>query len=561
MGKCGGRELNYVSDVDVVFVAEPAERTAAATRLAAEVMRVGREAFFEVDAALRPEGKQGPLVRTLDSHTTYYRRWARTWEFQALLKARPLCGDLELAQQYCDAMQPMVWTASQRPDFVADVQHMRRRVENSVPAALRDRELKLGRGGLRDVEFAVQLLQLVHGRADTSLQTPGTIDALAALSGHGYVGRADAAELTSAYEFLRLLEHRLQLQKLRRTHTLPAADDEEAMRLLARSARIHPDGTRDAAGVLAAEIRRTGQRVRQQGQPALQLRPGHPPVHRLQLRPDGVQADAAGGAGPDARLRLRSCGHGALRDHRGDPGHAQAARDLHPRRTARRGPDRDIGDDAAGVRRAAAGRPSHRAPRRSGSVRRRMRPLPQLTFDSEFFWTSGSDGVLRVQQCQSCQNMIHPPQPVCRYCRATEMGVREVSGFATLIGFTVNRRFSLPGLPAPYVVAQVALEEDPRIRLTTNAVECDPDKLELGMRMEARFEQHGDVWLPLFRPTAEQPVLQLAARSGAIAHRYCRPMRSRRSGSASTSGRGCRRASSRTMSRSPESACPTSAVG
>ncbi|MFG2965345.1 OB-fold domain-containing protein [Streptomyces sp. NPDC048288] len=133
------------------------------------------------------------------------------------------------------------------------------------------------------------------------------------------------------------------------------------------------------------------------------------------------------------------------------------------------------------------------------------RPLPHLTDQNAFFWTSGADGRLRIQECASCTALIHPPQPVCRYCHAQEMGVRTVSGRATLIGFTVSHRFTLPGLPSPYVVAQVALEEDPRIRLTTNAVECDPAELALGMRMEAVFEQAGDeVWLPLFRPAAEQ---------------------------------------------------------
>ncbi len=260
MGKSGACELNYVSDVDVVFVAEPADATA--TRLAAEMMSVGSAAFFEVDAALRPEGKAGALVRTLDSHIAYYKRWARTWEFQALLKARPMTGDLALGDQYRVALMPMVWTASERPDFVADVQAMRRRVENLVPADLRERELKLGHGSLRDVEFAVQLLQLVHGRVDENLHVQGTVEALTALAAGGYVGRDDAANLTASYEFLRLLEHRLQLQRLKRTHTLPAADDEEGMRWLARAAHIRPDGRQDAVGVLRTEIRRNAVRVR-----------------------------------------------------------------------------------------------------------------------------------------------------------------------------------------------------------------------------------------------------------------------------------------------------------
>lgn len=260
MGKCGARELNYVSDVDVVFVAEPADTTA--TRLAAEMMGIGSSAFFDVDAALRPEGKAGALVRTLDSHITYYKRWARTWEFQALLKNRPATGDLELGRQYGEALMPMVWSASERPDFVSDVQAMRRRVESLVPEDMRERELKLGHGSLRDVEFAVQLLQLVHGKADESLHVPGTVEALTALAARGYVGRDDAANLTASYEFLRLLEHRLQLQRLKRTHTLPAPDDEEGMRWLARAAHMRPDGRQDAVGVLRSEIKRNTLRVR-----------------------------------------------------------------------------------------------------------------------------------------------------------------------------------------------------------------------------------------------------------------------------------------------------------
>jgi glutamate-ammonia-ligase adenylyltransferase len=259
MGKCGARELNYVSDVDVIFVADDAD--ALATRVAGEMMRFAGDAFFEVDAALRPEGKQGQLVRTLDSHTAYYQRWAKTWEFQALMKARPAAGDTELGVQYVEALMPMVWTASEREDFVPEVQAMRRRVEELVPAGVRAREIKLGTGGLRDVEFAVQLLQLVHGRNDESLHVASTVDALAALGDGGYIGRDDAANLTASYEFLRLLEHRLQLQRLKRTHMLPEADDEEALRWLARAAHVRPDGRHDALGVLREELKRQNLRV------------------------------------------------------------------------------------------------------------------------------------------------------------------------------------------------------------------------------------------------------------------------------------------------------------
>lgn len=261
MGKCGARELNYVSDVDVIFVGEQADTIT--TRVASEMMRLASEAFFQVDAGLRPEGRSGELVRTVESHIAYYQRWAKTWEFQALLKARAAVGDAELGRRYLDALMPMVWVACEREDFVVEVQAMRRRVEQLVPAEVRGREIKLGSGGLRDVEFAVQLLQLVHGRGDDSLHVASTVDALAALGQGGYIGREDAANLTASYEFLRLLEHRLQLQRLKRTHLLPEADDEEAVRWLARAAHIRPDGRHDAAGVLREELRHQNLRVSQ----------------------------------------------------------------------------------------------------------------------------------------------------------------------------------------------------------------------------------------------------------------------------------------------------------
>lgn len=244
MGKTGGRELNYISDVDVIFVYE-AQKGAdehaalkAATRLAASTMRICSEhtsegVIWEVDAELRPEGKSGPLVRTLTSHITYYERWATTWEFQALLKARFAAGDAELGQAYVDAVAPMIWDASTRDNFVADVRSMRLRVIDNIPTDQVDRQLKLGPGGLRDVEFAVQLLQLVHGRVDESLRSPTTLSALQALIKGGYVGRRDGAAMEEAYEFLRTLEHRIQLYRLRRTHFVP--DDDEDLRRIGRS--------------------------------------------------------------------------------------------------------------------------------------------------------------------------------------------------------------------------------------------------------------------------------------------------------------------------------------
>jgi acetyl-CoA acetyltransferase/uncharacterized OB-fold protein len=136
------------------------------------------------------------------------------------------------------------------------------------------------------------------------------------------------------------------------------------------------------------------------------------------------------------------------------------------------------------------------------------RPLPPVTPETEFFWSSGADGQLRFQECLNCSALIHPPQPVCRHCRSQKVGVRIVSGQATLAGFTVNHRFSIPGKPSPYVIAQVAIVEDPRVRMTTNIVaDCDPEQLELGQLLEVEFEHTDDenIWLPVFRPAAEQP--------------------------------------------------------
>ena len=251
MGKTGARELNYVSDVDVVYVVGPASPpggpaasgaaggpvdedelvrlgTELAVGLARATSATGREPpLWPLDTALRPEGKDGALVRTLESHMTYYERWASSWEFQALLKARPCAGDVRLGAAYARAVEPFVWRASSRENFVDDARAMRRRVENeSGRVGREDRRIKLGPGGLRDVEFTVQLLQLVHGRGDTRLHVRSTLSALAELSAAGYVGRSDAAELDSCYRLLRLLEHRSQLYRLQRTHDLPSGGDD-----------------------------------------------------------------------------------------------------------------------------------------------------------------------------------------------------------------------------------------------------------------------------------------------------------------------------------------------
>src|SRR5690348_1009353 len=334
MGKCGGRELNYASDVDVIFVAEPAEggpgdgngaalRTA--TQLAAGLIRVCSQStpegiLFPVDPNLRPEGRDGPLVRTLASHRAYYERWAKTWEFQALLKARPVAGDPALGAAYAQAFTPLVWHAAQRDNFVEDTRAMRRRVISSLPAGEAGRQLKLGPGGLRDIEFAVQLLQLVHGRSDDTVRSPATLPALAALADGGYVGRADAASLAAAYRFLRSVEHLLQLRQLRRTHTLP--DDPAVLRRLGRALRTaeagaaaagrapEPSPSRaDPAAELTAAWRQHAAEVRRLHE-KLFYRPLLEAVARLpseaaRLTPEEAQArlEALGYADPAGALR------------------------------------------------------------------------------------------------------------------------------------------------------------------------------------------------------------------------------------------------------------------
>ncbi|HYQ76382.1 bifunctional [glutamine synthetase] adenylyltransferase/[glutamine synthetase]-adenylyl-L-tyrosine phosphorylase, partial [Cellulomonas sp.] len=328
MGKTGGRELNYVSDVDVVYVAEPvdgadeAEALAAGTRLATALARAcaapsGEPALWPVDAALRPEGKDGPLVRTLDSHRSYYERWAKTWEFQALLKARPLAGDPELGRAYVEATNPMVWQAVRRENFVADSQAMRRRVERNVPAAEADRQIKLGVGGLRDVEFTVQLLQLVHGRADPEIRSGNTLTALAALSAAGYVGREHAGQLAVCYRFLRAIEHRVQLHRLRRTHLMPTAEPD--LRRLARSLGMRAEG---AEGLLERwrQVRREVRDLHE----ALFYRPLLPATAQLSTEEVSLAPEAA-------RERLAAVGY---RDPAGAVRHIAALTEGVTRRSA-----------------------------------------------------------------------------------------------------------------------------------------------------------------------------------------------------------------------------------
>ncbi|WP_068256809.1 bifunctional [glutamine synthetase] adenylyltransferase/[glutamine synthetase]-adenylyl-L-tyrosine phosphorylase [Janibacter corallicola] len=314
MGKAGGRELNYISDVDVIFVADPVDGVDedhamdVAARIATRVMHAcsaptAHGSLWQVDAALRPEGKQGPLVRTVASHRTYYERWAKTWEFQALLKARHLAGDATLGAEYLAAVGPLVWQAASREDFVDDVQAMRRRVIEHIPPAEAKRQLKLGPGGLRDVEFSVQLLQIVHGRTDESLHSRTTLEALGQLSAGGYIGRDDAVVLDEAYRFLRTIEHRVQLHHLRRTHLMPTSEGD--LRRLGRSLQLWDEPQTKVVELRtrhSREVRRLHQR--------LFYRPLLSAVARLSPAEARLSPDAA-------RARLSALGYrdpaGALR--------------------------------------------------------------------------------------------------------------------------------------------------------------------------------------------------------------------------------------------------------
>ena len=266
MGKCGARELNYISDVDVVYVIAPAPASdlpeGAEPLTEQECVQIGTELvhaltkaimapapeppLWEVDANLRPEGKDGPLVRTVESYVSYYKRWAENWEFQALLKARPVAGSAHLGRRFAHAIDPFVWDSAARESFVESVQAMRARVTDNIPPAQVEQQIKLGPGGLRDIEFTVQLLQLVHGRTDPTVRTKSTIESLEALTGSSYISRADAQTFALYYKKLRLLEHRIQLSQLRRTHLMPAKEHER--RALARSL-VSPE----RLGTLSAE--------------------------------------------------------------------------------------------------------------------------------------------------------------------------------------------------------------------------------------------------------------------------------------------------------------------
>ncbi len=267
MGKLGGCELNYSSDIDVMFVAPSptsgdgtGDGGTGADREARALLSAARTCF-RVDANLRPEGRDGPLTRTLESYEVYWERWAQTWEFQALLKARPVAGNRELGDAFLASAQKRVWERPFTADDLRAVRSMKARAEAELARkGLAEREVKRGRGGIRDIEFAVQLLQLVHGHDDPDLRSSNTLEALTSLADHGYVDADDARRLDEAYRLLRTIEHRLQLEREQQVHAIP--NDRAAQDRLARvlGYRDTPEAT--AGELLVGYLRRLQASVR-----------------------------------------------------------------------------------------------------------------------------------------------------------------------------------------------------------------------------------------------------------------------------------------------------------
>jgi glutamate-ammonia-ligase adenylyltransferase len=244
MGKLGAAELNYASDIDLMLVGDGNPRPVL------EVARAG----WRVDLDLRPEGRSGPLIRSLESYLAYWDRWAQTWEFQALLKARVVAGDADLGARWAEEAAGRVWSRPFGADELRQVRDMKGRAEAEVARrGLTNREVKAGRGGIRDIEFAVQLLQMVHGRADPALRAPGTVTALGALAAGGYVDPADAGVLVRSYQWLRTVEHRLQLTEGQPAHAVPQGPG--ARTRLARSLGYRDRAQQTAAAQFDAALR------------------------------------------------------------------------------------------------------------------------------------------------------------------------------------------------------------------------------------------------------------------------------------------------------------------
>ena len=267
LGKLGGRELNHSSDVDLIFLySEEGELSPRLSyhqwfnRLAEKILetfstRDPEGALFRIDLRLRPEGSAGPLARSLESMENYYAGFGETWERIALIKARGIAGSRELAYEFLRQHQPFIYPRSPTPDLLDEIAKIKRRIERDVARSdALDRDVKLGRGGIREIEFVVQTLQFIHGGRHAFLQETSTLNALRALAGLEIIPRKEVVDLDRAYRFLRLVEHRLQIEAEQQTHTAPR--DPVALKRLARSLGF------DSANEFTAALKRTMQNVR-----------------------------------------------------------------------------------------------------------------------------------------------------------------------------------------------------------------------------------------------------------------------------------------------------------
>ena len=269
MGKWGGQELNYSSDIDMLFVYDPppevdperarqyANKTA--TEFMAALGKVTPDgAAFRVDADLRPEGKNGPLARSLDGYAGYYEKWAQTWEFQSLIKARPAAGDPQLGQRFTQLITPHVYPDTLNPDAIRSIRTMKARIERERlgPGEDPDFHLKLGKGSMNDIEFLIQLQQMRFGSDNPDLRVSGTEAALAVLTAAGHLPSGAAADLRAAYRFCGTLRNRLFLQYGRPVDSLPT-DQEELTRLALSLGRL--DAPRSS---VREEYRRLTRRAR-----------------------------------------------------------------------------------------------------------------------------------------------------------------------------------------------------------------------------------------------------------------------------------------------------------
>ncbi len=257
MGKLGGRELNYSSDVDLIFVHEPPDELAEhAVQTMERVVKRSRALLhdatadgfaFRVDLDLRPEGRAGALVNSLASLLTWYETFGEEWERLAWIRARGCAGDRALVKRLLRELRPFVYPRAVSYDVIQSVHHLKGRIEQEARNAPRD--VKRGPGGIRETEFFVQALQSLYGGHRTSLRVTRTADALAALAAEGLLPESLAGDLVESYAFLRQVEHRLQMAEDRQTQQIPA-DGRELERLARRMGYASPDARRAASDLL-----------------------------------------------------------------------------------------------------------------------------------------------------------------------------------------------------------------------------------------------------------------------------------------------------------------------